>query len=976
MTKYRIISIIMIICIIVGNIPVNIKADEPSVYKSDRMQDLVDTYLYYEDFFDILTTDEGIAYWSSVNKLKQDRDAAWLFDKGSAILHEKYSKEDYAELLTYIMSSNEAYLAEMIENMPSFDKTYNLNSFNKDMISIAGDFINVAVGDSFWDIVFGTSVDFAGDLPELAEDIEGDTRYYNIIVQDYVSNAIFLQTIYDKTENDELKEACKEMLEASSEISKQKIKYYFEVFNTSNSFNAKIYCKNLLSPVLKKIAEKTDKKLVSKVAAWAGKAFQVLFAEGKLTFDLIMTFVGDLTFATSDCFHRENELIALAEIARCISEGCNNITVNNTLNRDTFKSIQEKLYYYDMLITIHYRGEYNTYKMITNRMNVLVVFEEVKTDLKNFLKSVFQGTPYKEERPNDEWFQTQLTTLSNMESQLRTLKENAQFISHNAYVTGKVLCGDTGEGAVNALLVFQSEEDGTFLFSREDGTINDYVRPGTYSLTVIYKDYEELVQNIEITEEGADIGKILLTKEGMPVVTSDEDIQEKFEEYISNKEILYGKSCTFTLTRGGNDNNTFEKKWENLSEGVILGYSIEDFDNDERSELFLITLVDDYRLQLEMYEVVNDKVILVDRNYPDTNSSYGAVRFPCGRDSAYGLCGILSCFVDDINHKIYLQSSDAVHSLGEGEETFIASLSYKNNSFTDFSISHEIGSSVEDGISDRVQELVSMGVPNIDYDVYDRIFYSLAPLSECFGGGVHEVLHAEQYTVDVEKEDSATKKIVTKTFFATKDGKIEKPEDISEPESDKKEFSYETYNVFFERDYYSVTENIPNEWALFDLDSDGIPEILFKENMYHQYHQSGTFEVCFYNEENGSIESAGTFSIDNQDPRWSILYSAEKKLIIADHTIPHYELLEGYFYHNRSIEWLYSMSIDKFDFDDGTWSLEFEDANGKHEIRDFDSESCLQTQEEYFGNPVKIEFQFFPTGYLWNLPNGPTEPAE
>ena len=213
-------------------------------------------------------------------------------------------------------------------------------------------------------------------------------------------------------------------------------------------------------------------------------------------------------------------------------------------------------------------------------------------------------------------------------------------------------------------------------------------------------------------------------------------------------------------------------------------------------------------------------------------------------------------------------------------------------------------------------------------------------------------------------------------MFATQDGQIEKLDVFSESESSTLPFSYEVYNDFFAEGYHSVTENTPNEWALIDLDSNGIPENLFKENTDPQYHQSGTLEVCYFNEENGNIESAGTTSFNNQDPRVSVLYCPEKRLVIIDHKIPNAESLEGYVYKDHSFEWIYDLVSEMFDFVNRTWSLELEDASGKHELGDFDSESRLQPQEEYFGNPVNVEFQFFPTGHLWNLPDGPTVHAE
>lgn len=138
---------------------------------------------------------------------------------------------------------------------------------------------------------------------------------------------------------------------------------------------------------------------------------------------------------------------------------------------------------------------------------------------------------------------------------------------------------------------------------------------------------------------------------------------------------MYGKSCTFTLQRTQNTNsnneNEFDSWWDGISEGAVLGYSIEDFDSDGSSELFLVTLLEDNRVQLEMYEVIDGQVNLSESKYADTNSSYGAVELPCGSRTDGERCGILSCFVQESDNRIFLQSSDSYGLLTDGCDTYL-----------------------------------------------------------------------------------------------------------------------------------------------------------------------------------------------------------------------------------------------------------------------------------------------------------------
>ena len=354
--------------------------------------------------------------------------------------------------------------------------------------------------------------------------------------------------------------------------------------------------------------------------------------------------------------------------------------------------------------------------------------------------------------------------------------EKAQELSGNTSIlrdkigqTDITIVSEDGEGVDGATIKLNGNNHSYEFITDSTGHIAEVIFPEEYNVEVTKTNYESA--NIVLSAEKGGIKAEQIQLHG--------DINSILNDFVRQRSVMYGKTCTFTLTRGGEGNNSFERRWEGLSEGMILGYSIEDFDNDQRSELLLITLVDDYRLQLEMYEVVNEEVVLSDTNNLDTGTVYGAVAFPCGSGSQQTICGLLSAFVNDSNHRIYLQSSEP-GLIADGWETFIVSTEYRDNMFSDYKSSHAIGSSIEDSIPDRVQELLDMGVPNIDYDVYDNIFYGLAPLINCFGDGVHEIIHAEQYTTMVEKKNSIRVRIVTETQFATEDGQIGAPTAYSE----------------------------------------------------------------------------------------------------------------------------------------------------------------------------------------------------
>ena len=273
-------------------------------------------------------------------------------------------------------------------------------------------------------------------------------------------------------------------------------------------------------------------------------------------------------------------------------------------------------------------------------------------------------------------------------------------------------------------------------------------------------------ERIDESSEDSDIESLVNEAVVTPqsTVLSNEDITTLLNDYVSQKESMYGKSCTFTLQRKEEADNGsgFDRWWDGISEGVVLGYAIEDFDSDDVSEMLLVTLCEEQRIQLEMYEVVDGAVTLAESKYTDTNSSYGTVELPCGSRTDGGTCGMLSCFIQESDKRIFLQSSDSFGLVADGCDTFIVSSIYRDGKFEEYKVTYDVGSSIDESIPRLNQELSDIGVPNPDFH---SIFYSSTPLVDCYDGGVHEILRAEQETVEIARKGNARSKIVTQMYF-------------------------------------------------------------------------------------------------------------------------------------------------------------------------------------------------------------------
>ena len=315
------------------------------------------------------------------------------------------------------------------------------------------------------------------------------------------------------------------------------------------------------------------------------------------------------------------------------------------------------------------------------------------------------------------------------------------------------------------------QENTDIIKTDNEGHYEIFIPQGTYSITAS-KDKFTAFDSGRIDGVVVESEQVCYVR---PLVLefTDETVVSMLNEFIDKKECMYGKACTFTLQRDQNNGMQYDRWWDGISEGVVLGYSIEDFDNDFFSELLVVTLCKDNTIQFEMYEVKDGEVTLADWKPADTQSDYGTVELPCGSRTDGGICGLLSCFVQESNNRIFLQSSDSYGLVADGCDTFIVSARYTNGRFEEYAVTYNVGSSIDESIPRLNSELSDIGVPNPDFY---SMFYNTTPLIDCFDGGVHEILRAEQGTLEYERDGSGRIRIVTTTVFATKDGQLDMPE--------------------------------------------------------------------------------------------------------------------------------------------------------------------------------------------------------
>lgn len=316
------------------------------------------------------------------------------------------------------------------------------------------------------------------------------------------------------------------------------------------------------------------------------------------------------------------------------------------------------------------------------------------------------------------------------------------------------------------------------------------------------------------------------------------------KSYAEQKDFMYGRSYTYASIPRTEFYPEGGEEWGGISSDQLLGYSIDDYDDDGINELLIISCTNEYHLQLEMYEVVDGEVVLADKKYTESDTGYGAVPLLHAASSTVQkgeTNGILCCLVQESNHRIFLQYTDTLWYMG-GNEMFIVSTRYTNNEFSDYNVYHDIGTSA-DGDTRRLEE---MGVPDPDFD---GMFYEFKPLINCFNGDAREIFLAEQRLIDEQENNGIVTKVVSQTTFDdfenekaanSSDGGQTKTPDNKTTDSNG---NYQELYADYLREL-SRNASVPGRltFQLIYLDGDDIPELVTAEG-HDLYSQASIYTI-------------------------------------------------------------------------------------------------------------------------------------
>ena len=371
------------------------------------------------------------------------------------------------------------------------------------------------------------------------------------------------------------------------------------------------------------------------------------------------------------------------------------------------------------------------------------------------------------------------------------------------------------------------EEGGGFVF---------FVKPGKYRLTVDSSYYDPC--EIEVTAEE---GKVNYQALGL---TREEVKKRLLNEYKDSLNTYYGNSYQYVVSLQRTEQSVGANTTaEDFDAGRKIGSVIDDFDDDGEPELLVIATDDDFNIIYEMYAVNGNEVSLVAHDTTIADDRYGNVTLPMSSRRGSEDCALISCFVEEATHKIFLQVSYNISAFIDGHCTFITNTRYAGGNFYDMHGLCVVGSSCEDGYPRYNLELLRMGVP---YPNIKEIFESLSPLYDCFDDGIYEIFHARQNTIDLEyDENDRLSSIRARTLFDSQEELYKKPLEKRNTETLSIEKQHELYTPVIEEydkkmKSYGASENGVTRatyYCYIDVDGNGTEELLvdFELNRYGGY---------------------------------------------------------------------------------------------------------------------------------------------
>lgn len=390
------IAILLILTLLFQTLSVHAADDNAEhMYTEAQCEEIIDVYTRYEQGFDKVLGEMGnYGYYNIITGIQSTdfintiRGPAlsfiqgeegkkgfmdWLMDFSSHFLEEKPDKERYAEIITNLICMQQGELAEQIENQNQFDDLKDGADYAWDVIDIATSFAGGVNKDKVKDIM--PIIDSAFSGAEVIAETTSIAKYYQVVLQDYSNSKQFLTAINQYAENEELKDVSAALLSGCDLLLQKRLEHINDSTDILLEYEATFVIESL-GPELLKNTDLYKNNTVIKSFVNTGEKMSMFLSTATATVKTIVL-AGDIGLGTSDIFNRYNEMKTLLDIANALIKANELVNTSNSNLQSSVSLIQQKCDYYKMLITVHARGEYISYKIVSEDAKLLSMFSKL-----------------------------------------------------------------------------------------------------------------------------------------------------------------------------------------------------------------------------------------------------------------------------------------------------------------------------------------------------------------------------------------------------------------------------------------------------------------------------------------------------------------------------------------------------------------------------------------------------------------------
>lgn len=368
-------------------------------------QDMWDTIerftLAEQRTYDSLVCDPGqTGYGSFIESLAGDD----VFIEISAdVIDARLSEGDYARILAEVLSYRQRGLAAQIEEQ-TLDVREAEFGTTLSAVSLAESVVERFSPDGLQQIL--SVLDSGADT--VIENAD-QAKAFMTVYEDYCSTERFFKAVADHAQDEALVSVARRLLNANDSLLEARLTYLSDNVDNFNQFTFDAASELLEWDNFIGSGLDADDLVVRDFADAGSAVLQALMgtsSDATFAFDVAIK-AGDLVFGTTNTFKRYEEMKALADIAQALVAEADGLSTDRSVGAEqAYENMLAKADLYHFVVTVHARGEYLLYQLVSCEGGIL-------SSASNFLDQ------FKDPSETTEgWYQARMGVLTDLDASL------------------------------------------------------------------------------------------------------------------------------------------------------------------------------------------------------------------------------------------------------------------------------------------------------------------------------------------------------------------------------------------------------------------------------------------------------------------------------------------------------------------------------------------------------------------------------